>query len=173
MLKLAAGLFSLIGKGREPSWVSYVIQLLSIFWYYFSHGFSFWFWCTDAPSYWFRQDLPSHTSTGRYDIFMSPSWQPWPSQSRTENRRWGQFHGSSNIQKAEKPTACGGYSAVMSLQQDLVLHQWCTAHCFPIGCKHDRFCLVQESILTMLTLLRLIQFFPILGIFMIVVILCQ
>ncbi|XP_024377397.1 defective in cullin neddylation protein AAR3 [Physcomitrium patens] len=69
------------------------------------------------------QDLPSHTSTGRYDIFMSPSWQPWPSQSRTENRRWGQFHGSSNIQKAEKPTACGGYSAVMSLQQDLVLHQ--------------------------------------------------
>jgi DCN1-like protein 1/2 len=70
------------------------------------------------------QDPPSHSSASGYDVFLSPSWQPWLSQGRTDNHRlWGQFNGSPNVPKAEIPTVCGGYPAFLSPQQDLLLHQ--------------------------------------------------
>lgn len=70
------------------------------------------------------QDTPSHSSASGYDVFLSPSWQPWLSRGRTENhRRWGQFNGSPNVPKAEIPIVCGGYPAFLSPQQDLLLHQ--------------------------------------------------
>lgn len=69
------------------------------------------------------QETPLQTSTSKYDVFLSPTWQPWPSLGRIENRRWGQLNGSGNICPAELPAACGGYPAFLSPQQDLLLHQ--------------------------------------------------
>jgi DCN1-like protein 1/2 len=73
--------------------------------------------------YWCPQDPPSPTNTSGDDVFLSPSWQPWPSQGRTENRQWGQFHESFNVQNTETPSAYGGYPAFFSPQQDLLLHE--------------------------------------------------
>lgn len=69
------------------------------------------------------QDLPSHSSRNGYDVLLSATWQQCPSQGSIDNRRWSQLNLSSSFQKAEITTACGGYPAFLSPQQDLLLHQ--------------------------------------------------